>query len=214
MVMKYGYVDTRTGSAQLLQAFKTHMGKHLAAYGTDVLRPKHHWAIDLPEQILLCDRVLDMFIIERIHLRIKRVAEHCKNTTRWEYSVLSASLLRQQEILKEIEDFSGGLEGRKAPWPNSQGIMVGDRISYLSNHISNGDIVFRRDACGVVLACIAESCDLYIAVGLLQHVADISPHCSKRKDIDAAVLVWPVVEVELAIAWYPAEEETIYVIRR
>ena len=76
-------------SLLLKRAISTHMQLYIAAYGDEELKPKHHWMYDIAEQMesLLC--VVDAFIIERIHLRIKRNAEKVHELRVFEKSVMA-----------------------------------------------------------------------------------------------------------------------------
>ena len=51
-----------------------------AAYGKSSMKPKHHWIWDFIMQWQTDDLILDAMVIERLHLRIKRVAERIANT--------------------------------------------------------------------------------------------------------------------------------------
>ena len=69
-----------------------HMRYHVEAYGDAFIRPKHHWMMDIPDQFRRDDMVLDTFVIERGHLRVKAVADEVRNTIRFERSVLASIL--------------------------------------------------------------------------------------------------------------------------
>jgi len=65
------------------------MRLHIAAYGDETLKPKHHWMFDIAEQMEWLPCVVDAFIIERIHLRIKRNAEKVHELGVFEKSVMA-----------------------------------------------------------------------------------------------------------------------------
>jgi len=110
-------------SAQFLQL-------HKAAYGTTHMRPKHHWIMDIPAQLRRDGCVLDMFIIERLHLQVKAIAENVRNTIVFERSVLAGvSNLQAQRLATSFGDC--GLEGREIRWPGARGVLVAERLSYL-----------------------------------------------------------------------------------
>ena len=56
--------------------------------GTDHLIPKTFLNHEIAMQFFLLQLIFDAFICERIHLRIKKVAERIQNTTNYEMSVL------------------------------------------------------------------------------------------------------------------------------
>ena len=69
-----------------------HMKAFIRAYGVEHVKPKAHWNVDVGAQFLQDMAVVDMFIVERTHLDVKRIADHVRNTARFERSVLSRLL--------------------------------------------------------------------------------------------------------------------------
>ena len=56
----------------------------IAAYGERFLKSKRHWVFDVAGQIR-CDCLsIDAFVVERIHIRIKSIAEKIDNATSFE----------------------------------------------------------------------------------------------------------------------------------
>ena len=96
-------------AAPLMQACREHLRLHKAAYGTEFLKPKHHWLLDIPAQFFRDDIVLDAFVIERLHLAVKGVAENIKNTTAFEMSVLSGLL--NVQFRKAANAMDGSADG-------------------------------------------------------------------------------------------------------
>lgn len=76
----------------LLAATQQFMQLHKLAYGSDHVRPKHHYAFHLPGQIQRDGCLLDAFVLERKHRVAKRIATACDNTRSFEASVLSRIL--------------------------------------------------------------------------------------------------------------------------
>ena len=52
--------------------------------------PKHHTRGHIPPQIRLDRGVMDMWVVERMNLRVKRIGEPVQNTRNYEHSVLAA----------------------------------------------------------------------------------------------------------------------------
>jgi hypothetical protein len=77
--------DPRGVASELEAAISSHMRKHVAVYTDIHLKPKHHWMFDVAEQFRRDPFVLDMFVVERLHLDIKRVAENVKNTRTFDF---------------------------------------------------------------------------------------------------------------------------------
>jgi hypothetical protein len=63
-----------TGWQQLQDTTVRFYQLHKEAYGTELFKPKHHWQLDVPEQIGRDGLVLDAFVVERMHLVVKSVA--------------------------------------------------------------------------------------------------------------------------------------------
>ena len=69
---KRGSVSGHEAGASLVTAVCRHIRLHLEAYGTDHVKPKHHWMLDCAIWVRKHGIVLDAFILERLHLRVKR----------------------------------------------------------------------------------------------------------------------------------------------
>ena len=65
---------------------------HTLAYGTEHLRPKHHYMFHVGRQWREDKFVLDCFVHERKHQAIKACANHIKNTRALERGVLAAAV--------------------------------------------------------------------------------------------------------------------------
>lgn len=72
----------------LRTALSRHLELHKAAYGDQYIRPKHHWMLDVPDQVIKDGMVLDAFVLERHHSLVKAVADHIDNTVNFERKVL------------------------------------------------------------------------------------------------------------------------------
>ena len=56
------------------------------------MKPKHHWAMDLPDQLRRDGVLVDCFIIERQHLFVKKSAAHIINVSKYEESVIATAV--------------------------------------------------------------------------------------------------------------------------
>jgi len=83
----------------LLTATQQFMQLHKSAYGSEHIRPKHHYAFHLPDQIKRDGCLLDAFVLERKHRVAKRIATACDNTHSFESSVLSRILSEAVEAM-------------------------------------------------------------------------------------------------------------------
>ena len=87
---KHGLIAHGVAAGMLRSALSSHLQCHIAAYGVDSVRPKHHWMFDVSEMLASDMRIHDTMIIERLHLKVKPEAEDIDNTSTFEKSVLEA----------------------------------------------------------------------------------------------------------------------------
>ena len=105
-------------NAQLCEAFTVKQQQHLRlfieAYGTDHVKPKHHFAMHLGEQMINHGCVVDAFALERKHQVFKMIATKTENTRCFERSVISRVLFNQ---LRQCPSFGFKLLGTSSPCP-------------------------------------------------------------------------------------------------
>ena len=70
--------------------------------------------------------VVDSFVVERLHLRVRAAAEHVKKLDGYERTVLSRVLNEQVRALQTAT--TRGLVGRRAPFPGLPSAMVSDKL--------------------------------------------------------------------------------------
>lgn len=163
------------------------MEAHRAAYGTERIKPKHHYAMHNALQAERGDLVLDCFVHERKHQVLKRAANPIKNTIRFESSVLARVLLEQSRQLQALA----------APR-----CLVGDSVSHMGV----------AAAWGVEEAALATSLRFE---GLQVAVGDLALHgssgagfvrgCAQSKD-SFALLLEPLSRAAIGVAssrWVP-----------
>ena len=197
---------------RLDEAVGRHLASHLAAYGSDHIRPKHHWLWDVVSQIRRDRLLLDAFVVERIHLRIKGLAEKIRKTTSFESSVLASTLASHLTMLETAGSF-GGLLGRTAPFPGLLGARIADKMEAAGVQYSVGDVVLLGDYVGVVAACATEGGELWAVVSQLQSVADVTSTSSRYRDAGVRV-VWQALSLTLALAWRVDRDGAMLVLRR
>ena len=78
--MKNAVTPLRASVPALRQRVAEFFAAHETAYGWNSMKPKHHWIWDFIMNWLDDPMILDAMVIERLHLRIKRVAEQIENT--------------------------------------------------------------------------------------------------------------------------------------
>ena len=161
------------GGPQLRGAMSKFMGNHKTAYNLDHLKVKPHWVFDIADQMEKdADYVLllDAFIVERLHRRVKRHAHNIDNLSRFEGSVLAATLNSQMENLK-ASTLEGGLRGDIHPCPGFVGAQMGSQIvDEFGKRVSVADVIFNGDIPGLVHACVIEDQLLMLIVQMFENL--------------------------------------------
>ena len=199
-------------SARLQEQLAHHLDLHQRAYGVQYVRPKHHWNMDVPQQVSRDSRIVDAFIIERIHLQVKWIAEAVKTHQTWEQSVLAGVLNCSSAAAAAADNVFGGLRGSTAPMPDFPAATVADRLEHHGMKVSAGDFVAKGNHVGNVVACAREGEGLYVVVDLWRHVAAVSLHSGKYLPTGARDL-WRSQDVFLPLAWYAADDGSVVVVR-
>ena len=97
MATKRGLVGLRRGAQSLQEGSQEYLAKHILAYGKADLTPKNHWVFDVCECLLRDStvdederpwRVMDAFVLERLHLRVRGPIEHVDTMQSFEKSVV------------------------------------------------------------------------------------------------------------------------------
>ena len=205
-------LDDPSELGQALELQVSHyIALHKAAYGTALMKPKFHWALDIPSQICRDRMVLDAFVIERSHLRVKAVAEHVQNTASFERSVM-ASLSTVCWTHAETDVFGNCLLGPTAPLPGIHETWIADRMQVWSVEFTIDDMVSKSGGqVGSVVACCSSD-------GLL--FAFVRPAVAASRPSDRSVLcrlsgcleAWPERELRLCLAWRSEPDGSIIVL--
>ena len=76
---------------------------HKAAYGESHLTPKFHWLFDVAEQMKMDSMLHDQFVVERLHLIVKKHGERIDNLRIFSRSVLAGCLNTQICELRQMK---------------------------------------------------------------------------------------------------------------
>ena len=199
LLCKRRVVDIAEGAAALERAVAKHMTLHRLAYGDIHLKPKHHWMMHIGQQLQRDSCIVDAFVVERCHLLVKSIAEHVRNTSNFEASVMSGVVNQLFNKAKGAK-IGCGLRGPVGQW---NGFKVSARMSVFCLRIDLGDIVFFSEIAGRVLACAEEGDDLCVIVEELQFVSIVSAHSSDWQACGRNA-VWAADQVEQSLAWRTA----------
>jgi len=166
---KRGNIAMPVASRMLSNAVANHLRCHIAAYGADGVKPKHHWMFDIAEQMSSLPLVVDAFIIERIHLRIKRNAEKVHELGVFEKSVMAGVV---NSIFDEAsKPSSDGLRGATL---DNEGTLLGDHLCVGSLRVDAGDVIARGNEVAVVSVCAEEDGLCYVVVQKCTYVDQVS----------------------------------------
>lgn len=195
---KRGRADVMRCADELRVALAEHLRAHKITYGTRLVRPKHHWLMDLPDQLRRDGCVLDAFVIERIHLQCKRIAEHVKNTSRFERSVL-AGIANAAARCRSEATAADGLCGKVRCVGGE--VQASSSLRAGQHTVSCGDVVTRDGGAGVVVMCLDEAAELLVAVEVLAFRGQRSAHSGVWQATGTHEL-WLAGDVEPCLAWY------------
>lgn len=202
---KEGTLPMLRAAAFLRTALRRHMECHVAAFGKAHVKPKMHWVWDIADHLERDPFVLDCWIVERLHLKCKQVANLIQNTRAFERSVLSGILNIQHQRLQEAR---APMLGGKVTQVFENGSMLGDRLQYHGLAVSVNDVVFFGDRAGKVLACLTEGDAGFLIVEGWQPVQRQTAHSTAFMPSGIA-LVWPAAGVRLCMAWYHDGDKVI-----
>ena len=171
----------QTAVDRLDAALSDHMRLHLAAYGTDHIKPKHHWLFDVATRLRLRDLLwflVDCFVLERSHLAARDVADKVDNTRCFERSVLAGVINRNCFDLKRMVAANGALlDEHTGPMPGYPGARVADKMQAYGITVSVGDVVLDASGirAGVVLGCVQEDEEFFAVVEEMTLVEQTTP---------------------------------------
>ena len=94
---------TCAAAAELLaRCARRQMEQFILANGGERVVPKMHWCFDLAEQLRDSDFMMDAFVIERLHLRARAIADHVQATTVMESSVCAGLVNVQANAMTTV----------------------------------------------------------------------------------------------------------------
>ena len=195
-----GIITTTAAAPELRKAVQQYLIKHKRVYGTEHLIPKHAWMWDIVRQFERDPEVIDMFVVERMHLQVKSVADRVDNLCTYERSVLSGVLT--ETMHDEEAEFDNGLVTRQISSTEYPAAAFSRRMIICGLSMEVGDVVLREDReLGRVVACAQENAAMMIIV----ERATFLRHRSRNSSIfqfTGQLSVWAPTAVSLAIAWY------------
>jgi len=179
-----------------------------AAHGTENMKPKHHWVMDVAQQIQNHGVVLDCFVVERRHLMVKKIAAFVKNTTRFERSVMSGLVTTMSQM---GGDCAAGLQGPTGHL--HEGIVIADQMEVFGMVVARGDVVLRGMSAGLVAACCESGEGLHVIVQRATFVEHATSHASKHQLAADSLESWHCGEIRTCLAWKQLADGSLLVVR-
>ena len=178
MIAKRGRIPMAEAGTNLRTCLHEWLTTHKELHGDAHVKPKTHWAFDIADQFVSDPWIVDSFVIERLHLRVRAIAENVKMLTGYAGSVLSGIVNHHSHHAQECLP-GCGLLGRAAALPSIPGVLLSDRMEIQGLTFSVGDFVAHGSQLGCLVACCLEAGDLFGVVNLWTKVEQLSQHSSK-----------------------------------
>ena len=202
--------DMVHAASELRTRYQTFLNKHMAAHGDGYIRPKHHWAFDVADHWERDVRVLDAFVIERLHLGVKEVAQTVDKMPAFEHSVLAQVFNAQMQILVDIHDDACLLDARPATFPSLPNSKFGDSMEIKGKKITVFDIVMHGNEVGMLLACVEDVGSLFGIMEVWEHVANVSSTMTRWRRTQNIKLA-DASDIIQAMAWIEANDASGHV---
>ena len=202
---KRGLTSVPDAAREVQKLACDHMKAVIRAYGAGPVKPKAHWNIDVAAQFLQDNAVVDMFIVERMHLDVKRIADNVRNTARFERSVLSR-LLAVSLSPAMPNGCPHSLHGKVRQVADCT--WVSDRLTSYGMQVHVGNIVCHGSCCGEVAACLLQGLELHVVVLAFQPL--VGGIWSRG---DGPYELWSTLNLFGALAWKVLANGSVFVLR-
>ena len=148
---------------------------------------------DVAQQVGQVPCILDAFIIERLHLRVKRMLEPVKELGVLERSTLAGIMNSQFEEARR--NFCDGLTGITA---DHAGVRMADHASIGSLRLGAGDAVFNREELGLIVVLVEDNADgvLYAVVRGCEYRSQLSKYGARWELRDDVLKAWPLAHLD------------------
>ena len=194
--------DIMEVSTELQRSLTAYGNAHQRAYGTELVLPKHHMCFHVPGQFVKDEGVIDMFVVERLNLRVKQVAEAVKNTEVWERSVSCSLLTKQYNQLAEGGlHFTSGLIGPRGSLPDYPAAAIARGVRLDGKEFYVNDVVLSGPYVGMVAGCALEA-NQYVLILRLMDVIGGRTASSARYKLSRSLAAVGVRQAYEANAWY------------
>lgn len=221
MLVKHRRLSTQDARGPLMAAYMEWFGAHKARYGSGRIVPKFGWMWSIIDRIAEDDWLFDMFVIERLHKRVKPHAELSKNLTNWEASVLKRVVRDQVTSLSEAANARELLARTYWIAGDSRRVTLeccteSVECGFAGVELHTDDIVVHEvdGTHGVIMACILyDDGRMAVRVEVMRRITS-SQHGVSTWAQTPAQAIWHLRDVSPSLAWRPcpSREGTFVVI--
>jgi len=201
LLAKRGSIPMVEAGRRLRVALSDHTALSIRLHGADSVKPKTHWAFDIADQLEASTFVFDAFVIERLHLRIRAIADNVKTPgAGFERAVLSG-VVNAHSRTASTSLAGAGLVGATAGMPGAPGAWLSDHVeSSTGVKAAIGDVVSRGAYMGTVVACCMEDGDLFVVVDVFSKDVDLSQNAAVWSAAGVRQ-VWNATEISECVCW-------------
>ena len=166
-LLKFKRDSQRVDVTKLRSALQRHLEAFKKAYGEEYVRPKHHQAMHLPEEIAELDRVMDCWCPERRNKIWKlHVAPFCTPAGLEKHS-LAKLLLMQRDAVREaqykeqymVSPTRSDTTARQYGWAEA---YLANSCWRMGQTFSVGDIFCKGDAAFEMVSGVSDGAEIYI----------------------------------------------------
>ena len=189
------------------KAWEEYMEAHQKAYGKEFLTTKFHWGSHHTTQWERDGIALDCWTGERKNKALKIIAEHSANTSVFERTVVTRTVVNQVRLLKESSFHSSLLKPVTTCKAleeafGVQRCFVARSMRYHGAIYTVGDVICLGNCeFGKVRACCEADDDMALVIDQLERLERVSRSCSICREVGRAVVKMAERRVYTAYAW-------------
>lgn len=175
--MKVQSLKKDPAGAEALRALQQyHVNLHVAAYGKDHVRPKLHFSLHIPEQVLRFRKLLDCFCCERKNSAFKNLMQTKGFVRDFNKSVLLELVSHDLHEVHEAESWGPRLLGSKLPEISigAQSAVVSATLEFKCIRYCRGQFLILEQDRALEIACGAQIGDAHFL--LVEVLLPCAPH--------------------------------------
>lgn len=211
MRTKRGQVMPKEAGGKLRATLVRHLQVHKDLYGDEHIKPKNHWLLDCADFLEKDTFLFDAFVVERLHLRARAVADNACRLDRFEVTVLQGLVNAQCHAARQ-QNAGPTLFGKAYELPGVVGCKMARRVEAHGVFVTTEDIVMCCGQFGLVLACLLENQNGFVLVAELPMLRRVTATCVVCQATGAKREIWPLSDIDQCSAWRLADGGTTRVI--